>query len=295
MMFVSWKSIFIFFFFFFQFCKSSSDLQFPCNPSLHRSYPFCNTSLSITARAQSIVSLLTLQEKIQQLSNNASSIPRLGIPSYQWWSEGLHGIATNGPGVSFDGPITSATTFPQVLVTAASFNRTLWFLIGSAIAVEARAMFNVGQCGLTIWAPNVNIFRDPRWGRGQETPGEDPMVGSAYSIEFVRGLQSGNWKREREIRDRLLEEDDGMGSLMVSACCKHFTAYDLEKWNNFTRYTFDSVVRFTCFLAMYHYHPIFSLVHSSSLAPDRRFETTHCDLNSQLVYSLFECIFLSAF
>ncbi|XP_022977987.1 probable beta-D-xylosidase 6 isoform X1 [Cucurbita maxima] len=247
---ISWKSILIFFFFFlflFQFCKSSSELEFPCDSSLHRSYPFCNTSLSITARAQSILSLLTLQEKIQQLSNNASSIPRLGIPSYQWWSEGLHGIATNGPGVSFDGPITSATTFPQVLVTAASFNRTLWFLIGSAIAVEARAMFNVGQCGLTVWAPNINIFRDPRWGRGQETPGEDPMVASAYSIEFVRGLQGGNWKTERVLRDGFgekgkMEEDDGMDSLMVSACCKHFTAYDLEKWKNFSRYTFDAVV-----------------------------------------------------
>lgn len=115
-------------------------------------------------------------------------------------------------------------------------------------------MFNVGQCGLTIWAPNINIFRDPRWGRGQETPGEDPMVASAYSIEFVRGLQSGNWKRERRI-----EGDDGMESLMVSACCKHFTAYDLEKWKNFTRYTFDSVVRFTFFLAMHH--PIFIILY----------------------------------
>ncbi|KAG6594920.1 putative beta-D-xylosidase 6, partial [Cucurbita argyrosperma subsp. sororia] len=231
-----WKSIF-FFFILFQFCNinsiSSSELQFPCNPSLNSPYPFCNKSLSVTVRAQSIVSLLTLEEKIQQLSNNASAIPRLGIPSYEWWSEGLHGVATNGPGVSFVGPISSATTFPQVLVTAASFNRTLWYLIGSAIGVEARAMFNVGQCGLTIWAPNINIFRDPRWGRGQETPGEDPMVASAYSIEFVRGLQSGNWRREREIGP--MEEDDGMESLMVSACCKHLTAYDLEKWKNFTR------------------------------------------------------------
>ncbi|XP_023518814.1 probable beta-D-xylosidase 6 [Cucurbita pepo subsp. pepo] len=237
------KSI-LFFFILFQFCNinsiSSSELQFPCNPSLNSPYPFCNKSLSVTVRAQSIVSLLTLEEKIQQLSNNASAIPRLGIPSYEWWSEGLHGIATNGPGVSFVGPISSATTFPQVLVTAASFNRTLWYLIGSAIGVEARAMFNVGQCGLTIWAPNINIFRDPRWGRGQETPGEDPMVVSAYSIEFVRGLQSGNWRREREIGP--MEEDDGMESLMVSACCKHLTAYDLEKWKNFTRYTFNSVV-----------------------------------------------------
>lgn len=227
--------------------------QFPCKPPHRSSYPFCNTSLPITTRAQSLVSLLTLHEKIQQLSNNVSAIPRLGIPSYQWWSESLHGIATNGPGVSFNGVITSATSFPQVLLTAASFNRTLWFLIGSAIAVEGRAMYNVGQAGLTFWAPTVNIFRDPRWGRGQETPGEDPMVASAYAIEFVRGFQGANWRSGSGIRNtfgetRVLEDDDdgnhGDDDLMLSACCKHFTGYDLEKWKKFSRYSFNAVVRF---------------------------------------------------
>ncbi|KAF8017459.1 hypothetical protein BT93_H2590 [Corymbia citriodora subsp. variegata] len=91
-------------------------------------------------------------------------------------------------------------------------------------------MYNVGQSGLTFWAPNINIFRDPRWGRGQETPGEDPMVASAFAVEFVTGFQGSRGGRE---------EDDG---LMLSACCKHFTAYDLEKWRNFSRYSFDAVV-----------------------------------------------------
>ncbi|CAL0331571.1 unnamed protein product [Lupinus luteus] len=225
-----WSS-FLFFFFlihFFHFSKPTSLPQFPCKKPDFSSYPFCNTSLSIPTRTHSLVSLLTLSEKIQQLSNNASAIPRLGIPSYQWWSESLHGIATNGPGVNFNGTVSSATLFPQVILTASSFNRSLWFDIASAIAVEARAMYNVGQAGLTFWAPVINIFRDPRWGRGQETPGEDPMVVSAYSIEYVKGLQGNG---------------NGNGhELMVSACCKHFTAYDLESWGNFSRYSFNAVV-----------------------------------------------------
>ncbi|KAE8010456.1 hypothetical protein FH972_006827 [Carpinus fangiana] len=255
-----WRYLFFLFLEFLKFSTSFSKpitlttpnphLRFPCKPPHHSSYPFCDVSLPITARAQSLISLLTLPEKIQQLTNNASGIPRLGIPAYEWWSESLHGVATNGPGVSFDGKIGSATSFPQVLVTAATFNRSLWFLIGSAIAVEARAMYNVGQAGLTFWAPNINIFRDPRWGRGQETPGEDPMVASAYAVEFVRGFQGENRKAGGEIRDGFVDKrvlkamkgDDGSGGLMVSACCKHFTAYDLEKWHTFSRYSFNAVV-----------------------------------------------------
>ncbi|KAM1286510.1 hypothetical protein ACFX2J_000558 [Malus domestica] len=222
--------------------SSNPHLQFPCKPPHHSSYPFCNNSLPIPTRAQSLISLLTLQEKIQQLSNSASAIPRLGIPPYEWWSESLHGIATNGPGVSFNGTIPSATSFPQVIVTAAAFNRTLWFSVGAAIAVEARAMYNFGQAGLTFWAPNINIFRDPRWGRGQETPGEDPMVASAYAVEFVKGFQGGGIRDGGLGARRVLESDESGDSLMLSACCKHFTAYDLESWRNFSRYSFNAVV-----------------------------------------------------
>ncbi|XP_017969436.1 PREDICTED: probable beta-D-xylosidase 6 [Theobroma cacao] len=232
--------------------SSNPNPQFPCEPPYFNSYPVCNTSLSITDRAQSLISLLTLREKIQQLSNNASGIPRLGIPPYEWWSESLHGVASNGPGVSFNGIVKAATSFPQVLVMAASFNRTLWFKIGLAVGVEAKAMYNVGQAGLTFWAPNINIFRDPRWGRGQETPGEDPMVVSAYAIEFVKGFQGGSWGGSGTFRDRFRgkralrgdnHDDDERGDgLMNSACCKHFIAYDLEKWENFSRYSFNAVV-----------------------------------------------------
>ncbi|KAK9097042.1 hypothetical protein Sjap_022539 [Stephania japonica] len=210
---------------------SNSQPQFPCKPPEHHTHPFCNTSLPIPTRAQSLLSLLTIPEKITQLSDHASPIPRLGLPAYEWWSESLHGVATNGPGVSFSGPIRSATLFPQVLLSAATFNASLWYSIASAIAVEARAMYNAGQAGLTFWAPSVNLFRDPRWGRGQETPGEDPFVAAAYAVEYVKGLQ----------RDSVMM-GGGDGKLMLSACCKHFTGYDLEKWRGFTRYTFDAVI-----------------------------------------------------
>lgn len=221
--------------------------SYPCKPPHHSHYSFCDKSLPITTRVNSLISLLTLSDKIQQLSNNASSIPNLGIPPYQWWSESLHGIATNGPGVSFNGTVKSATDFPQVIVSAASFNRSLWFLIGSAVGVEGRSMFNLGQAGLTYWAPNVNIFRDPRWGRGQETPGEDPMLASAYAIQFVRGLQGVQGIKTvfHDHHDHYHDHDDD--GLMVSACCKHFTAYDLEKWGEFARYNFNAVVSFFIF------------------------------------------------
>ncbi|RRT76700.1 hypothetical protein B296_00016563 [Ensete ventricosum] len=203
-----------------------------CEPPSYASFPFCNTSLTVHARARALVSLLTLPEKIQQLSNGAAAVPRLGLPPYQWWSESLHGVASNGPGVAFGGPVRAATGFPQVILSAAAFNRTLWRALARAIAVEARAMHNVGQAGLTFWAPNINIFRDPRWGRGQETPGEDPLVASEYAVQYVKGFQGEH------------HDGDGGGgsssSMMLSACCKHYTAYDLEKWGNFTRYTFNA-------------------------------------------------------
>lgn len=143
---------------------------------------------------------------------------------------------------------------------AASFSRTLWRAVGAAVAVEARAMYNAGQAGLTFWAPNVNVFRDPRWGRGQESPGEDPMVASAFAVEFVKGFQGGGGGRGgngimNNVRvlkgndhydhgDDHGDHDDG---LMLSACCKHLTAYDLEKWGSFARYNFNAVVWFVLF------------------------------------------------
>ncbi|OAY76905.1 putative beta-D-xylosidase 6 [Ananas comosus] len=204
----------------------------PCAPANGASaFPFCNATLPAAARARSLVSLLSLDEKIQQLSDAAAAVPRLGLPAYEWWSESLHGVAANGPGVRFAPPVPAATSFPNVVLSAAALNRSLWRSLARAVAVEARSMYNVGLAGLTFWAPNINIFRDPRWGRGQETPGEDPLVTSAYAVEYVKGFQ-GEYD----------EYNDGGSSMILSACCKHYTAYDLEKWGNFTRYTFNAKV-----------------------------------------------------
>ncbi|KAG5528149.1 hypothetical protein RHGRI_028926 [Rhododendron griersonianum] len=182
---------------------------FPCAPPHHNSYPFCNASLPTTLRAQTLLSLLTLPEKLLQLGTNASAVPRLGIPAYYWWSEALHGINGNGPGVTFSsGPIPSATSFPQVIVTAAAFNRSLWRSVAAAIAVEGRAMYNVGQAGLTFWAPNINVFRDPRWGRGQETPGEDPAVAATYAVDFVEGFQEAGERRRGGVGGKRVTEQD---------------------------------------------------------------------------------------
>ncbi|TKY56243.1 beta-D-xylosidase 7 [Spatholobus suberectus] len=210
----------------------STQPPYSCDASSSGRHPFCNTKLSITQRAQDLVSRLTLDEKLAQLVNSAPSIPRLGIPSYQWWSEALHGVADAGPGIRFNGTIKSATSFPQVILTAASFDQTLWYNISKAIGTEARAVYNAGPAmGMTFWAPNINVFRDPRWGRGQETAGEDPLMNAKYGVAYVRGLQGDSF------------EGGKLGEkLQASACCKHFTAYDLDQWKGVNRFVFDARV-----------------------------------------------------
>ncbi|KAJ0093203.1 hypothetical protein Patl1_24930 [Pistacia atlantica] len=156
----------------------------------------------------------------------SAAVPRLGIQGYEWWSEALHGVSNVGPGTKFGGAFPRATSFPQVITTAASFNQSMWEEIGRVVSDEARAMYNGGMAGLTYWSPNVNIFRDPRWGRGQETPGEDPVLAGKYAASYVRGLQ-GNAAGNR---------------LKVAACCKHYTAYDLDNWNGVDRYHFNARV-----------------------------------------------------
>ncbi|CAH9144406.1 unnamed protein product [Cuscuta epithymum] len=233
----------IFVFFLTSVVSSYSQLQLPCTPPYHNSHPFCNTSLPITTRVRSFISLLTVDEKIPLLCDNSSAVPRLGIPAYQWWGESLHGIGLNGPGANLDGVVKGATIFPNVIVTVSSFNRTLWRAVAAAVAVQARALHNVGQAGLTFWAPTINVYRDPRWGRGQETPGEDPYVASVYGMEYVRGLQGKDLMRGNGEGD-LKEEDekDGNDRLMLSACCKHLAAYDLEHWQDIDRFNFNAVV-----------------------------------------------------
>ncbi|CAN8234032.1 unnamed protein product [Cochlearia groenlandica] len=197
-------------------------------------FKFCRTDLPIAQRARDLVSRLTIDEKISQLGNTVPSIQRLGVPAYEWWSEALHGVAGVGPGIRFNGTVKAATSFPQVILTAASFDSYEWFRIAQVIGKEARGVYNAGQAkGMTFWAPNINIFRDPRWGRGQETPGEDPTVTGAYAVAYVRGLQGDSFDGRKTL---------SAGHLQASACCKHFTAYDLDRWKGITRYVFNAQV-----------------------------------------------------
>ncbi|KAF7004466.1 hypothetical protein CFC21_019679 [Triticum aestivum] len=194
------------------------------------SYGFCNRKASASARAKDLVSRLTLAEKVGFLVNKQPALGRLGIPAYEWWSEALHGVSYVGPGTRFSPLVPGATSFPQPILTAASFNASLFRAIGEVVSTEARAMHNVGLAGLTFWSPNINIFRDPRWGRGQETPGEDPLLASKYAVGYVTGLQDAG---AAGVVD---------GALKVAACCKHYTAYDVDNWKGVERYTFDAKV-----------------------------------------------------
>ena len=139
------------------------------------------------ARAKALVARMTTEEKISQMIYDAPAIKRLGISAYNWWNEGLHGVARSGV----------ATVFPQAIGMAASFNPELMRRVGEVISDEARAKYNeykkFGNTeiyqGLTYWSPNINIFRDPRWGRGQETFGEDPYLTGVMATEYVKGMQ----------------------------------------------------------------------------------------------------------
>ena len=173
-----------------------------------------------TARklAHTLVAQMTLT-KAMQLRYQAPAIPRLGVPAYNWWNEGLHGVARAG----------TATMFPQAIGMAATFDDTLIETVADTVATEARAKYNMQSShgdrdiykGLTLWSPNVNLFRDPRWGRGQETYGEDPYLTARLGVAFVRGLQ-GKGK-----------------TLKTAACAKHFAVHSGPEA---LRHSFNAVV-----------------------------------------------------
>ena len=184
-----------------------------------QTYPFLDPSKHIEDRLDDAISRLTLEEKILQLQHDAPAIPRLGIPSYNWWNEALHGVARNG----------KATVFPQAIGMAATFNEDLIYKVANAISDEARAKYNAAverdiraqYAGLTFWSPNINIFRDPRWGRGQETYGEDPYLSGLLGSAFVRGLQG-----------------DHPDYLKTAACAKHYAVHSGPEE---LRHSFDAI------------------------------------------------------
>jgi beta-glucosidase len=213
------RYVFLFFALIIQFDLQSQDYQ----------YPFQNPSLSIDARVENLLSLMTPQEKVSQVMYSSPAIERLGIPQYNWWNECLHGVARAG----------RATVFPQAIGLAATFDDALIFQVADAISTEARAKYNeavkkdnrVQYLGLTFWTPNINIFRDPRWGRGQETYGEDPYLTGRMGTAFVKGLQGND-----------------PHYLKAAACAKHFAVHSgPEK----TRHEFDATPSETDFRKTY--------------------------------------------
>lgn len=175
-------------------------------------------SLSAQERAEDITEKLTLEEQASQLKYDAPAVERLGIPSYNWWSEGLHGVARAG----------TATMFPQAIGLAAMFDEDTMKQVGRVISDEARAKYNEYSAhgdhdiykGLCLWSPNVNIFRDPRWGRGQETYGEDPYLTSRLGVAFTEGLQG-----DKDV-------------LQIAACAKHLAVHSGPEA---TRHEFDAI------------------------------------------------------
>jgi len=166
------------------------------SPALSRP-PYLDASLPLDQRVDDLVSRMTLEEKASQMQDIARAVPRLGIPAYNWWNEGLHGVARAG----------HATVFPQAIGLAATWDTDLVHRMADVVSTEARAKYNdaiqhgnTGRYfGLTFWSPNINIFRDPRWGRGQETYGEDPFLTSRMGVAFVTGLQGDDPKHLKTV------------------------------------------------------------------------------------------------
>ena len=155
---------------------------------------------------------MTTDEKILNLVNSAAGAPRIGLPLYEWWNEALHGLGY-APGVHFrqEGDFSFSTQFPSPILVGAAFDDDLVSKVATVIGKEARAFANAHFTGFEFWTPNINTFRDPRWGRGQETPGEDSYHAQQYAKKFIAGLQGPDKKNKQ-----------------VIATCKHYAAYDLE-------------------------------------------------------------------
>ncbi|WP_439711249.1 glycoside hydrolase family 3 C-terminal domain-containing protein [Clostridium estertheticum] len=179
-----------------------------------------NENLSFEKRAKDMVSRMTLFEKVSQMTYNSGAIPRLGISSYNWWNEALHGVARAGV----------ATMFPQTIGMAATFDEDLIYKVAGVISTEGRAKYHEAQRkkdhdiykGLTFWSPNINIFRDPRWGRGHETYGEDPYLTGRLGVAFIKGLQGDDKKY-----------------MKAAACAKHFAVHSGPEAE---RHRFNAVV-----------------------------------------------------
>lgn len=182
--------------------------------------PYQNAALTAEERADDLLGRLTLDEKVMLMMDTSPAIPRLGIPEFHWWNEALHGVGRNG----------IATVFPITMAMAATFNDHLVYQAFAAASDEARAKNTEARSkndikryrGLSFWTPNINIFRDPRWGRGQETYGEDPYLTSRMGIAVVRGLQGYSYDGTTSVPGKYRK---------LLACAKHYAVHSGPEWN----------------------------------------------------------------
>jgi len=215
-----------------------------------KNLPFCDMTLALDERISDYVNRVPVEIKISMMGHNASGYEALKIPPYMWWSEGLHGPLE--PCVQHKDRCVCPTNFPSPSAMGNAFNRTLYRLVGQTIGIQGRAISNlrvhnqaIGD-GLTYWSPTINMQRDPRWGRNQEVPGEDPFLTSQYSKAFVQALQGTDFNYD-EIKNSktaspVVDGDNDYGDLKMAACCKHFLGNSLEHWGNYDRYSFNAVI-----------------------------------------------------
>ena len=188
--------------------ESGAVKNISCPPVAVSVYPYQNVSLSFQQRAADLCGRMTIEEKVKLMLDVSQPIPRFGLKTFNWWSEALHGIANRG----------NVTVFPEPIGMAASFDDGMVYRVFDAVSDEARALYNDDlrngvenrrDHSLSFWTPNVNIFRDPRWGRGQETYGEDPYLTSRMGVQVVRGLQGTENSKYRKLY----------------ACAKHYAVH----------------------------------------------------------------------
>eukprot|EP01060_Flectonema_neradi_P029100 TRINITY_DN3946_c0_g1_i1.p1 TRINITY_DN3946_c0_g1~~TRINITY_DN3946_c0_g1_i1.p1 ORF type:complete len:738 (+),score=180.77 TRINITY_DN3946_c0_g1_i1:72-2216(+) len=203
---------------------------YPCGNANVSSLPFCDVSKTPSERATDLVGRMTTSEKQLQLGNTVPGVSRLCVPAYEYHSEALHGLRT----VCHDIPGLVVTLYPQVTTMAATGNLSLISEMANVISTEGRAVNNIAVskdeifskgAGLNYWGPTMNIGRDPRWGRFQESVSEDPWINGAYASAFVRGMQGDDKKYTK-----------------LAACCKHFYGYSLENSDGYTRHDFNAII-----------------------------------------------------
>ncbi|KAH3953062.1 hypothetical protein HBH53_041520 [Parastagonospora nodorum] len=183
----------------------------------------CDVTAAPAERAAALVEAMQTNEKLDNLMSKSRGVTRLGLPKYNWWGEALHGVA-GAPGINFTGAYKTATSFPMPLLMSAAFDDDLIFKIANIIGNEARAFGNGGVAPVDFWTPDINPFRDPRWGRGSETPGEDIVRIKGYTKHLLAGLEGEKPQRK------------------IIATCKHYVGYDMEAWGGIDRHSFNAKI-----------------------------------------------------